>query len=407
MTNAALGFYPWLRRGLGLGISRLDTEFAGSTEVTELDLGVSIFRKPGDQDGEVATVTLPLVGPGDIIGLNTSTIIRTFPSPNESDAEFGNFAYIEFDQLDLPWRYSPARHVNHRLRPWLVLLVVADDEVQLVPPDATTPLPKATIQPQALPNPTEAWAWCHVQLNGTELAEAAAIEAAIAANASRGLGSSRVYSPRFLQPRKSYTAMLVPLYKRGALAGLGTAPPVDGGPDALEFAWPENATDAVSLPVYHQWQFQTGTAGSFEELASRLAARILPSDTGLRGIDVSNPGLDLEAPAEAMSVEGATKGENTESTPWSSQEQSAWLGQIGKYVNNIDEFIAGTGVEKVIAPPLYGQWHAARAKLEPNAGRPWFYELNLDPRNRIAAGLGTQVVQRNQEALVASARQGP
>jgi len=120
--------------------------------------------------------------------------------------------------------------VNNRLRPWLVLLVVADTEVTIQSPSATNPLPKATIQPTALPKASQAWAWCHVQLNGAELTEAAAIEAAIAANASRGLGSSRLYSPRFLDKNTAYTALLVPLYKRGALAGLGDGPPIDAGP---------------------------------------------------------------------------------------------------------------------------------------------------------------------------------
>jgi hypothetical protein len=403
MANAALGFYPWIRRGLGIAITRPDGDTASASPATKFQVEVSVFRRPENQDDRFVEVGIPLIGPGDIVGLNAATVIRTFPSPNESDAEFGHFAYVEFDQLDLPWRYSPAMHVNHRLRPWLALLVVPDSEVTIEQPGPANPLPKATIQPGALPKATQAWAWSHVQLNGAELTETAAIEAAIAANATKGLGSSRLYSPRFLIGSTSYTALVVPLYKRGALAGLGSGPPIDGGPDALELAWSDSPTSAVELPVYYQWRFQTGTTGSFAELAGRLAPRILPNDIGLRGIDVSEPGLELDPPTNAMSVEGASKGEQTASSPWSDSEKDAWRGEIGKYVNNIDDLIAGTGVEKVIAPPLYGQWHAARARLQPNDGRPWFYELNLDPRNRVAAGLGTQVVQRNQEALLASA----
>ena len=56
----------------------------------------------------------------------------------------------------------------------------------------------------------------------------------------------------------------------------------------------------------------------------------------------------------------------------------------------------------LLAPPLYGRWHAARSTVTPHAAN-WFDELNLDPRWRTAAALGTQVIQEHQEALMASA----
>jgi hypothetical protein len=57
----------------------------------------------------------------------------------------------------------------------------------------------------------------------------------------------------------------------------------------------------------------------------------------------------------------------------------------------------------VVAPPLYGTWHAQRARLDP-AGQPsWFESLNADPRRRVAAALGALVVQDRQSELMASA----
>ena len=50
----------------------------------------------------------------------------------------------------------------------------------------------------------------------------------------------------------------------------------------------------------------------------------------------------------------------------------------------------------------YGGFHAARQTVP--TGRPhWLRELNVDPRYRAAAGLGTQVVQDQQEQLMTSA----
>jgi hypothetical protein len=60
--------------------------------------------------------------------------------------------------------------------------------------------------------------------------------------------------------------------------------------------------------------------------------------------------------------------------------------------------------DPVLAPPLYGQWYAARRTAA--AENPsWFDQLNLDPRNRVVAALGTRVVQEHQEALMAAAWQ--
>ena len=53
--------------------------------------------------------------------------------------------------------------------------------------------------------------------------------------------------------------------------------------------------------------------------------------------------------------------------------------------------------DPVIAPPIYGRWHAA---VQAWTGPPpdGSYALNLDPRNRVAAGMGTQVVQSQSDA---------
>ena len=58
------------------------------------------------------------------------------------------------------------------------------------------------------------------------------------------------------------------------------------------------------------------------------------------------------------------------------------------------------GDDPIIAPPLYGHWHALIDRLDPTlAPTSWFHRLNADPRYRAAAGLGARVVRKNQEAL--------
>lgn len=54
--------------------------------------------------------------------------MRTWPLADDNDAEYQHLALIEFDQADLPWRYSPAKDNNGRLRPWFNLVVLEEKD---------------------------------------------------------------------------------------------------------------------------------------------------------------------------------------------------------------------------------------------------------------------------------------
>src|SRR5207253_4066130 len=58
--------------------------------------------------------------------------------------------------------------------------------------------------------------------------------------------------------------------------------------------------------------------------------------------------------------------------------------------------------DPVVVPPIYGRWHAARKSVSSSQGG-WLNELNLDPRTRSAAGMGTRVVLDQISQLMASA----
>ena len=91
---------------------------------------------------------------------------------------------------------------------------------------------------------------------------------------------------------------------------------------------------------------------------------------------------------------------------WPEGERIAWTEALRAFLNQPEIELAGTGVARVVAPPLYGQWYAADDTLNDarptGSNPPWFHQLNSDPRNRVAAALGTQVIQREQQALLAS-----
>ena len=63
-------------------------------------------------------------------------------------------------------------------------------------------------------------------------------------------------------------------------------------------------------------------------------------------------------------------------------------------------FNSDIGEDPLLVPPVYGVWHALIEKLGVAANPPWIEELNLDFRNRGAAGLGAKVIQKHQDDFV-------
>lgn len=78
--------------------------------------------------------------------------------------------------------------------------------------------------------------------------------------------------------------------------------------------------------------------------------------------------------------------------------------------NNPKEYDIKNNPDPIITAPLYGRWHALTQRLvEQGNGDPisnnynWVHELNLDPRWRVSAGIGTKIVQENQEDYMKAA----
>lgn len=389
-------FLSWLRAGVSAGIARED---GTGPPTPRAEVAVTVTLNTGS-----ASVNLALYGPGDVTGLDPRVVIRTWPRPGVVDAESNLFPLVEFAQADLPWRYTPARATaEDRLRPWLGLVVLTDDEIERETPSRTgRPLPSVTVKEAAsLPRLDQAWAWAHVQVSGVTAIDPAQAAELLAREPSRVL--SRLLCPRRLRDRARYRGLLVPTFERGRLAGLGEAP--TDGVDGLAPAWEDGARN-VELPVYYAWCFETGPAGDFESLVRLLRPRPLPPTVGIRDMDVTDPGSSLPAAASRpLGLEGALRTPRTESTPWPDAERVGWTASLKALLNRAAELLRTASGRPLVGPPLYGRWHAARDTLEPAEQPAWFQELNADPRLRAMAGLGTLVVQDQQRQLMASAWQ--
>jgi hypothetical protein len=412
--SAHLSFISSLRRGLAVAIEPIpETPPGAARPSTRIDVTLEF-------DTDVATAPLTLVGPGDIVGLDPRAVVRTFPRADDNDAQVGFFAMIEFDQPDLPWRYTPTAATEadvtastDKLKPWFNLILLEEGteltEDQILPAGANRKLPLLNTKSKHLPDLSESWAFAHTQVKGAPPPEGFSGKFLT----QPGVSLARLLAPRALKVRTAYRALLVPTFKRGLQVGGGEKPTAD----LLELAWQSGTAheeDDVVLPVYYQWRFQTGTTGTFEDLAMALQPRPnLGPQIGARQLDVSDPGLDLAAPSTLpLDMGGALQSLEAKALPLPTLSQE-WLNDLKVFLDDPSLEFEDAKVRLVVAPPMYGRWYAKIERLdgpppappppEPRTNPPWFYTLNTDPRHRAAAALGTEVVQRDQEALMESA----
>ena len=227
---------------------------------------------------------------------------------------------------------------------------------------------------------------------------------------------SRLLSPRRLDPTTEYLACVVPAFELGRKAGLGSRS-TSGEEDKLEPAWTFGAgtPSAVTLPVYYHWEFRTGAGDDFEALADKLKPRPVPEEAGKRPIDISQarvpgprpaPGHDARARRRAARVRRQARRLAGRQTRRSSRRRSRKSSmRHGRRRRRCDRPRTRCSRRRSTAAgrPTRTPW---RSCPQPPADPPapaWLHELNLDPRHRAVAGLGTQVVQAQQEQLMASA----
>jgi hypothetical protein len=413
-------FLPWVRTGVGAAVG---APGPGQLRAT---LAVAVpVQADGQADQTATPPTLAVRGPGDVIGIDERQIIRRYPLADASNAEDVFLAHIEFDRPELPWLFTPAAPAGDRLAPWLVLVVLAAGRYQLTPGRGGRPAQVSARKSELQPIDEDSWAWAHAQLIGP-----AATGPSIADRLTSQYGAvnlARLVCPRRLVPFTQYLACVVPAFDAGVQVGLGT-----GNPGTLDWAWHRAADgsdgdDSVLLPVYTSWRFGTGPSGDFESLAEKLVGMPAPWQVGRRVTDVGSPkgGLpDLAAndPGRLQTIHGPlvspqvpnpasqdpneAAAANAEAAGWPAAETTALRNLL-----NRPDVLAGTPLadqnppppqRPIVGPEIYARYHAAVSRLDDNR-TDWLAELNLRPEHRVQAGLGTRVVQMDQEQLMQAA----
>ncbi|CAH1651145.1 hypothetical protein [Chelatococcus asaccharovorans] len=428
-------FLPWLRQGLANQIATADFDPAVKVRASiNIDLALTGDKIGGGTATESVSRPMALFGPGDIVGIDKRAIVRVEPRDWVTNFEPNYLPAIEFYDEDFPWRYTPAAPDlgRGRLRPWLALVVLAEGEFKDGKAGLDRPLPYIDVDNlAAFPRADELWAWAHVHVNRSLAAgdsefvstDANAVQARLGALLADNpdLAYSRIISPRKLAENTAYHAFLVPTFETGRRAGLK----IEIGDDvpATLSAWDAGPRpEPQSFPYYHRWFFHTGARGDFEMLVRLLKPKPVDPRVGTREMDVQYPGanvagLDKPELGGILKLGGALRPPAKVPAPppdlfetWDDPFPRPLQEDLARLINLPDDYQRAGDPDPVIAPPLYGTWHALTKRVLSEAdGAPaanpdnWVHRLNLDPRFRVPAGFGTRIIQDNQEKYMDAA----
>src|SRR4051794_11037054 len=393
----SMQFVSVVRQGLATKVTVPDsgaasTALAGKT--LQSALGFSVAAKvSGDYSQDVP---MRMLGPDHADGIDHGIVLRTDPPRGAQFVDTTLFAQVEFDPPGLPWMLTPLAPSNQQLRPWIALVVLpvsGEHEPLDERPEELGRLPVLTVQALTdLPPIEETWAWAHAQyVTGTSTAASAAELTGIE-DANHAATLSRLLFPKRLAAGKHYVACVVPTFEAARRAGLK-----DGADATVNPAWGPNATFPLRLPVYYHWEFFTGEAGNFKEAVRRLRRADAPAQAG-RLLDASKPGRTAaeDPKADGLPLAGALRPDALTITDYNGPAVAGYreLARTGEVVT-----AAGGQKYPVVNAPLYGGKHVGATNADPATSPPapvWVRALNTDPRNRLAAGLGAEIVRRNQ-----------
>lgn len=454
-TIATYTFLPWLREGIANNITATDGDPSVSLRA---DINVSLKITGNALNGgtleETISQDVQLYGPGDIVGIGSTAIIKSEPLNYITNFEPNYLPYVDFYDEDFPWRYTPAAPdtAKDRLRPWIALVILKEDEFTNGTNVLNRPLNYIDVTDPytSFPPADQLWAWGHVHINQgmmDDIVASSGDKATVLSNFEAlldddpDLAYARLICPRKLEANTAYHAFVVPVFESGRLAGLGLDPSLT--PKASHSAWEQTnysgKSEPTYFPYYHRWYFRAGSEGDFEYLVRLLEPKPVDARVGTRDMDVQAPGANLPGitdtdlngilrlggalriPYDSLST--ADQADFDKYDQWASPYPHTFQTSLSEFLNLPDDYSQNSAVtansatslpteiqsdpDPLITAPIYGKWHALVTRVlkeadgtnSPNNSN-WVHDLNLDPRHRVAAGFGTTVIQENQEKYI-------
>ena len=356
-----------------------------------------------------------LAGPVDVMDIPSSCIYQCVPADKAGGFGAGYLPYLEFHDEDLPWRYTPLPP-SENLVPWIMLLACKEGEYTLESDEHGRKRVKIDLgglseaeRAAFYPDASRFHRLAHAQVTtpGDE-------QPLDYVKKHPFDGVSRLFCSRPLEPWTEYTVFLVPAFELGRLAGLGES--FSGNVGLTKFSWEGNPVSTV-FPVYYQWSFTTGgdtfmTLARKQKFLTAAEAAALPS--GLKA-DISETGLKryrlpevtpLVNDAEPIDIPGALvkkglseKALSTED-PRMEEELKVDLLKKSPVFSDDGEGSFPLHEDPWVVPPVYGARHILAKPEALDRDDLFLKDLNLKFRNRAVAGMGANVVKKNQEMFM-------
>jgi len=355
--------------------------------------------------------------------------------------------------------------LSSRLSPWLSLLALEENEFIHVPSEPGL-LPKIEIvEPSvSLPDLKQSWAYAHTQII-QDIIDSDSLNQTLRNTPYKVV--SRILCFRKLKPDTRYTVFLVPTFEPGRRAGLGLPQDESIKGTAFAWSEQSTNHYLIPVYYQWNFTTGPGgdfeslaRKLEYRELPKEVGTRKLDVSDSLLSVGSEigfNRSLFFGGALWSLLAEefvlnnkklnvhkyridsSATQPDPEDPSP---EEIRGFIMEM-KAVIDLGERLTWSFVnpanftnecqDPIISPPLYGKWHARKKlvstisddykdpmwiksleiappqalldeirKYSPNENL-WIEELNLDPTNRVAAGLGAAVVQALQEELMESA----
>ena len=420
-------YFPWARKGLGAYIDEKESvngTTKGRAELTIKSNYTVRHKQPegavgSDKSQRILEKTVKFIGPGDVLKINPSAVMKVHPEENSEGFPKQYLPYIEFWEPDFLWRYTPASHDQDRLRPWLALVVCRQEDVQLKTLSGGLSYFTFTGDEEAwnasFLDVDELYRTAHAQGRSQETPEFCRLLGL--RNEDELLGNT------------DYVALLVPAYETGRLRGLGREEEDIMDIEAQKPAWERSFSaqkarrQGLEFPVYYKWFFRTGE-NDFDTYVKGLGVSKVNKPGLLLDVTDMGEGYSYDTvahessrtvitmPAATLtmsyrkeeafpakkSAKYATESTLYDNLKWMMDQNPVF--QENKANSQGKDFGEEPGDEDPwIVPPAYGARHAMSFRID-DPDKPWLEELNLDIHHRAAAGLGRSIVQKHQEELM-------
>lgn len=423
---------PYLRKGLVNNLTTKNENVAGekrarinvqlSFMMQTVDSKTNDYNKNLNLDGQ----TIEVLGPADVKSVNKRAIVRVSPAENsEVKLNRSYMPYIEFYEEDLPWRYTPFAPESSNFYPWMALIAVKPEELK-VTMNGNVKVANLTLTAeryaQVFPKHSELRGLAHVQIAAEDSRLANALGSKDAAKVqdvvnemldeNPDCGISRVLCASELEPSTDYVVLLVPVYELGRRAALGEN---INGVRKADLSWQDNANGnvAIQMPIYKKWKFTTAVfTDNFNNLANKLFFTSQAEYAQMKAnldVDISQSGLQsvYYKDEEVVDVPAAlVLQEQPEKASGFRKESATYTAELKNLLNLnpvFDENESGDVVadeDPWVVPPVYGARHQLTTREQFGKDGNVVHDVNLQLRNRIAAGLGGSVVKKNQEEFV-------